>query len=210
MERIDFLLAALNQQVETWFPRCSTSDTPNGIETHHGAAGLTEDLKELQQRWEDYLDKNQVLDFATVQKRFLKVQPTLREKLRHVFVDEFQDNNPIQFAIHTGWLANPLMRLTVVGDDDQALYRFRGSDLACFADLGPHCHGRKIAYRQSYNLSNAQAIVEKDRSMARELKGQLHRVIHAMLDRLLKTPPSKHLYLASVHHEGLRNYQDYV
>ena len=47
-----------------------------------------------------------VLDFATVQKRFLDVQPSLlaRLNLRHVFVDEFQDNNPIQFALHTGWL----------------------------------------------------------------------------------------------------------
>jgi DNA helicase-2/ATP-dependent DNA helicase PcrA len=149
MERVAFLMALLNQQVETWFPRCGETGAANGIELRHGPQGLTDDLRKLQQRWEEYLDKNQVLDFATVQKRFLKVQPELREKLLHVFVDEFQDNNPIQFAIHTGWLANPRMRLTVVGDDDQALYRFRGSDLACFADLGPHCQGRKLAYRQA-------------------------------------------------------------
>jgi DNA helicase-2/ATP-dependent DNA helicase PcrA len=149
MDRVAFLMGVLNQQVETWFPRCGATGAANGIEVRHGPKGLTVDLRKLQQRWEEYLDKNQVLDFATVQKRFLKVQPALREKLLHVFVDEFQDNNPIQFAIHTGWLANPRMRLTVVGDDDQALYRFRGSDLACFADLGPHCHRRKIPYRQA-------------------------------------------------------------
>lgn len=149
MERVAFLMGVLNQQVETWFPRCGGTGAANGVEVRHGPKGLTDDLNKLQQRWEEYLDKNQVLDFATVQKRFLKVQRALREKLLHVFVDEFQDNNPIQFAIHTGWLANPRMRLTVVGDDDQALYRFRGSDLACFADLGPHCHGREIAYRQA-------------------------------------------------------------
>jgi DNA helicase-2/ATP-dependent DNA helicase PcrA len=149
MGRVGFLIALLNQQVETWFPRCGQTGAANGIELRHGPQGLTDDLKKLQQRWEDYLDKNQVLDFATVQKRFLKVQPLLREKLVHVFVDEFQDNNPIQFAIHTGWLANPRVRLTVVGDDDQALYRFRGSDLACFADLGPYCRGCKLPYRQA-------------------------------------------------------------
>jgi DNA helicase-2/ATP-dependent DNA helicase PcrA len=149
MERVAFLMGALNQQVETWFPRCGATGAANGVELRHGPTGLTDDLRKLQQRWEEYLDKNQVLDFATVQKRFLKVQPVLRDKLLHVFVDEFQDSNPIQFAIHTGWLANPHMRLTVVGDDDQALYRFRGSDLACFADLGPHCQAEKIAYRQA-------------------------------------------------------------
>jgi DNA helicase-2/ATP-dependent DNA helicase PcrA len=129
--------------------RSGQTGRPKGIELRHGLEGLTDDLKKLQARWEEYLDKNQVLDFATVQKRFLKVQPALRDKLVHVFVDEFQDNNPIQFATHTGWLANPRVRLTVVGDDDQALYRFRGSDLACSADLGPYCRGHKIPYRQA-------------------------------------------------------------
>src|SRR5262249_47524214 len=92
-----------------------------------------------------------------------RVQPSLREKLLHVFVDEFQDNNPIQFAIHTGWLANPHMRLTVVGDDDQALYCFRGSDLACFANLKPHCHERKTPYRQAKleeNHRSTRAVTE--------------------------------------------------
>jgi superfamily I DNA/RNA helicase len=163
MERVGFLMAVLNQQMETWFPRCGGTSASNGIETHHGPTGLTDDLKTLQQRWEEYLDTNQVLDFATVQKRFLRVQPALREKLRHVFVDEFQDNNPIQFAIHTGWLANPCVRLTVVGDDDQALYRFRGSDLACFADLPPHCRGRGISYRQAKleeNHRSTRAVID--------------------------------------------------
>jgi superfamily I DNA/RNA helicase len=135
MERVDFLMALLNQHVETWYPRCGQANKPNGIEVRHKLAGLTDDLVKLQKRWEEYLDKNQVLDFATIQKRFLGVQAQLRDKILHVFVDEFQDNNPIQFAIHTGWLGNPQTRLTVVGDDDQALYRFRGSDLACFDEL---------------------------------------------------------------------------
>ncbi|MBW3597759.1 MAG: UvrD-helicase domain-containing protein, partial [Planctomycetes bacterium] len=119
--------------------------------------------KTLQERWEQYLDQHQILDFATIQKRFLDVQPRIRDCLRHVFVDEFQDNNPIQFAIHTNWLANPQTRLTVVGDDDQALYRFRGSDLSCFADLEPYCRKRKIAYRQGKleeNHRSTKAVVE--------------------------------------------------
>jgi len=66
----------------------------------------------------------------------------------HVFVDEFQDTNPVQFAIHLHWLTRPHTRLMVVGDDDQALYRFRGSDIACFTGLADRCHADGIGYRQ--------------------------------------------------------------
>ena len=65
-----------------------------------------------------------------------------------MFVDEFQDTNPIQFAIHLAWLARPETRLTVVGDDDQALYRFRGSDIACFTGLEDACREAGIAFRR--------------------------------------------------------------
>ncbi len=68
-------------------------------------------------------------------------------ELDHVLVDEFQDTNPIQFAIHTRWLEAPHTRLTVVGDDDQSMYRFRGSDFECFENLKPHCAAAGVAYR---------------------------------------------------------------
>ncbi len=163
MDRISFVQDLLNQQVETWHPRCAATKTPNGVQVAHGFSTLTADLQTLQERWEQYLDEHQILDFATVQKRFLDVQSRIRDQLSHVFVDEFQDNNPIQFAIHTGWLTNPKTRLTVVGDDDQALYRFRGSDSSCFADLEPYCRKNRIRYRQAKleeNYRSTKAIVE--------------------------------------------------
>jgi len=153
-DRVSFISAILNQQTETWYPRCAASMAKNGIEVAHGPVGLTDDLIKLQTRWEDYLTRNQVLDFATVQKRFLDFQDQLVDRLDHVFVDEFQDNNPIQFAIHTNWLKNEATRLTVVGDDDQALYRFRGSDIACFTDLKPHCKSIKASYRRELLETN--------------------------------------------------------
>ena len=75
------------------------------------------------------------MDFALLLKRFLEHQDGSPE-LDHVFVDEFQDTNPIQYAIHLGWVQHDDARLTVVGDDDQALYRWRGSDIGCFSESG--------------------------------------------------------------------------
>jgi hypothetical protein len=58
MERIAFLIGVLNQQVETWFPRCGETGAANGIEVRHRRQGLTDDLKKLQQRWEKQLHDN--------------------------------------------------------------------------------------------------------------------------------------------------------
>lgn len=48
-------------------------------------------------------------------------------RCRHVFVDEFQDVNPVQERIVRA-MVNLGAKLTVVGDDDQAIYGWRGSD----------------------------------------------------------------------------------
>jgi superfamily I DNA/RNA helicase len=103
MERMSCILAILSQHTETWIPRCAATGKVNGIEVVHGPKGqLTDDLIKLQHRWEEYLDKNNILDFATIQKRFLERQSLLVDHISHVFVDEFQDNNPIQFATLAG------------------------------------------------------------------------------------------------------------
>jgi DNA helicase-2/ATP-dependent DNA helicase PcrA len=146
MRQSRFLLNCVAQHLETWVPRCQETGTPNGIDKLLGG-NITDDLTSLCTEWEAYLAKHAAIDFATVQKVFLSAQPNLIDFFDHVFVDEFQDSNPIQFAIHTTWLSNATTRLTVVGDDDQALYRFRGSDIECFAGLGPHCTERGLAFR---------------------------------------------------------------
>ena len=148
MDRVKFLRALLDQHTETWVPRCAATGRPNGVELVTGPPGLTSDLVDLHDRWVEYLDQQGVLDFATVQERFHQRQDRILERVAHVFVDEFQDTNPIQLAIHTRWLQRPGTRLTVVGDDDQSIYRFRGSDIGCFIDLEKICTDQGVAYRQ--------------------------------------------------------------
>jgi len=53
-----------------------------------------------------------------------------RERFRHVLVDEFQDTNAIQYAwvqLLTGDKTNPGAQIFIVGDDDQAIYGWRGA-----------------------------------------------------------------------------------
>jgi DNA helicase-2/ATP-dependent DNA helicase PcrA len=163
METVSFICALLAQHLETWIPRCGVANKPNGIEKISGQKGLTGELVKLQGRWERYLDEHHILDFATIQNRFLERQSLMIARFQHVFVDEFQDSNPIQFAIHTRWLLNAPTRVTVVGDDDQAIYRFRGSDIECFRGLEPHCKANSIRFRRedlTTNYRSTQAIVD--------------------------------------------------
>jgi DNA helicase-2/ATP-dependent DNA helicase PcrA len=54
-----------------------------------------------------------------------------RWRWRHIFVDEFQDLNPLQFRLLQAWMG-PSLDLYVVGDPDQAIYGWNGADPSLF------------------------------------------------------------------------------
>jgi len=62
----------------------------------------------------------------------LRTQPDVlghwRHRFGHVLVDEYQDTNPVQNELVL-MLAEEHRQVTVVGDEDQSIYRFRGADI---------------------------------------------------------------------------------
>ncbi|MDD5726620.1 MAG: UvrD-helicase domain-containing protein, partial [Patescibacteria group bacterium] len=52
-----------------------------------------------------------------------------QEQFKYLLIDEFQDTNWAQYEL-IKLLAGPKRNVTVVGDDDQAIYKFRGASLA--------------------------------------------------------------------------------
>ncbi|HWM72630.1 MAG TPA: ATP-dependent DNA helicase [Nocardioides sp.] len=58
----------------------------------------------------------------------------LRDRFSHVFVDEYQDTDPSQVALLRA-IAGDGRNLTVVGDPDQSIYGFRGSDVRGILDF---------------------------------------------------------------------------
>ena len=93
------------------------------------------DILKIYRAYEDYKLKNNMLDFGdmlcTVH-NLLKNKPLIlknyQEKFQFVIVDEFQDTNYIQLQI-VHLIAGQHCHITVVGDDDQSIYRFRGAYL---------------------------------------------------------------------------------
>ena len=55
-------------------------------------------------------------------------------KFAHVLVDEWQDTNRVQYEL-VRMLASQHRQLTVVGDSDQSIYRFRGADIRNILDF---------------------------------------------------------------------------
>ncbi len=58
----------------------------------------------------------------------------VRKQFRHILVDEMQDINPIQYSL-LRLLSDKPYNLFCVGDDDQAIYGFRGAAPDCFKDF---------------------------------------------------------------------------
>jgi DNA helicase-2/ATP-dependent DNA helicase PcrA len=74
-----------------------------------------------------------------------------RDILRHVIVDEYQDTNHVQESLFFH-LASGHRNLCVVGDDDQALYRFRGSTVENLVEFEERCHKKLGCNPRTVNL----------------------------------------------------------
>lgn len=93
-------------------------------------------------KFEKILKKRNTIDFTMLENRFLnylkehKLDNFLNE-IKIVLIDEYQDTNLIQEDIYFTIAASALKNngnITVVGDDDQSLYRFRGATVDLFTN----------------------------------------------------------------------------
>lgn len=108
-----------------------------GLRAHHiDAYDIAEQThKQIYQVYQESCDRSGLVDFAELLLRaheLLRDNQYVREhyqrRFRHLLVDEFQDTNSIQYA----WvqlLAGKDNRVTIVGDDDQSIYGWRGAQV---------------------------------------------------------------------------------
>ncbi|MBX7171255.1 MAG: UvrD-helicase domain-containing protein [Pyrinomonadaceae bacterium] len=85
--------------------------------------------------YEERLHNSNALDFDDLMiktVRLLRKSPEVRDKFNHKFkyilVDEYQDTNPLQFAL-VKYLTEKQQNICVVGDPDQSIYKFRQADI---------------------------------------------------------------------------------
>jgi len=76
------------------------------------------------------LDFGDLINYAL---KLLEARPSVlseyQNRFKYILVDEFQDTNYAQYAL-VKLLAKPENNLTVTGDDDQSIYKFRGASVS--------------------------------------------------------------------------------
>ncbi|PHV70673.1 ATP-dependent DNA helicase [Sporanaerobium hydrogeniformans] len=112
---------------------------------HYYPDGLSRELfLKLYQQYEQYKERHQKFDFDDMLVHcyfLLKQEPSLLQRIHqryhYLLIDEFQDINVVQFEI-IKQLTGDQAQLFVVGDDDQSIYKFRGSKPEFLLDFKKH------------------------------------------------------------------------
>lgn len=90
----------------------------------------------------------------TQDERFAAAQ---RWRHRHLLVDEFQDVNPLQFALLQSWLG-PDSTLVVVGDPNQAIYGWNGAEPDLLNRIGEHLPGTAVMHLRTNFRSSPEIL----------------------------------------------------
>ena len=125
-----------------------------------------EKIADIYDLYQKRLKENNAIDFDDIINytiEILQENEDIREyycdKFKYVLVDEYQDTNKSQFTLVT-ILASKYKNITVVGDNDQGIYSFRGADISNILNFEKDFPGTKIIkleqnYRCTGNILKA-------------------------------------------------------
>ncbi len=134
-----------------------------------------EKIGEIYELYQKRLKENNSLDFDDIINYTINIlteNPDVleyySEKFKYVLVDEYQDTNKAQFTLIT-LLAARHGNITVVGDNDQGIYSFRGADISNILNFEKDFPGTNIIkleqnYRSTKNILDAANAVIKNNS----------------------------------------------
>ena len=98
-----------------------------------------EELKWVYRTYQQLLNLHGLLDYEDVIFKIVKrlkedisFKEACQKRFTYVFIDEYQDLNEGQYQIIKALTSNAKSEICVIGDPDQAIYGFRGSDVAYF------------------------------------------------------------------------------
>ncbi len=157
--------------------------------------GGCENLKETK-LYNLFLRERKLIDFDDLLQEtvlLLERNPSVRKEIRQthrfIFVDEYQDINPVQRQL-LKMLVSPSTYLTAIGDPHQAIYGFRGSDARVFDSFKEDFSDATVMtlnenYRSGQNILTAsrQMLSKKSEGTVPELIARIysegHLIVHS-------------------------------
>ncbi len=145
---------------------------PKAYQTKYAGDYRKEIIGKIYELYQKRLKENNAIDFDDIINYTIKILTENEDvleyytsKFRYVLVDEYQDTNKAQFTLVT-ILASKYGNITVVGDNDQGIYSFRGADISNILNFEKDFPGTKIIkleqnYRCTGNILKAANSVIK-------------------------------------------------
>lgn len=146
---------------------------PKAYQVKYNGDFRKEKIGKVYELYQKKLKENNALDFDDIINYTIKIlteNPDVleyyTEKFKYVLVDEYQDTNKAQFML-VSILASKYGNITVVGDNDQGIYSFRGADITNILNFEKDFPGSKIVkleqnYRCTGNILKAANAVIKN------------------------------------------------
>ncbi|MGA1223719.1 MAG: ATP-dependent helicase [Phycisphaerales bacterium] len=136
-------------------------------------------IGEVYRRYLEMLERYHFLTFGLIIQKAVEalrdpvIRDSVRGTLRHLIVDEYQDINPAQEALIRELGADPV-QVCVVGDDDQSIYQWRGSDVSGIQQFTSHFAGASRVTLAA-NRRSRGGIVRLAASFAEGIEGRLEK-----------------------------------
>ncbi|MBU1626236.1 UvrD-helicase domain-containing protein, partial [bacterium] len=174
------------------------ADTFEGVASEDEGEKLAEiaRVKEVASAYHEYqqiLLENNAMDFADLiayTLELFKKRPNIlkmyREQFKFILVDEFQDTNTAQYEL-VKLLSAPKNNLTVVGDDDQSIYKFRGASLGNIMQFSQDFpNASRVVLTKNYRsakqiLDSAYTLIQQNNPHRLEIKEQISKALEAQL-----------------------------
>ena len=145
---------------------------PKAYQTKYAGDYRKEIIGRIYELYQKRLKENNAIDFDDIINYTIKILTENEDaleyytnKFQYVLVDEYQDTNKAQFTLVT-ILASKYGNITVVGDNDQGIYSFRGADITNILNFEKDFPGAKLIkleqnYRCTGNILRAANAVIK-------------------------------------------------